>query len=336
MTAQLARKIHLLLATCRPACCNCSTCRRMVQTTAAMFNFLLKMALRSRPPTRAELASAEVLVTTAPLLGSTLYSLPRLQWAQLTFAGVEKLMQFYQPDKPAPPFAVTRMASTAFSRELAEWVLAAVLGHERGFGRLWAAQRRRAWTQSTYTYRPVSELTIGVLGTGQMGREVGLLFKKLGCTVNGLSRTEKTADDAFDNMFTSDHLSEFLRSADYLCSVLPSTPSTRHLLTAARLADLPRRPVLVNAGRGDLITERELVAALRVGSLSGAVLDVFENRAAAGRTANSGTWSRWVTISPHVANLSRPELVCAAFLENLERFTGGRPLLHRVEWDRGY
>ncbi|XP_043195386.1 glyoxylate/hydroxypyruvate reductase A-like isoform X2 [Amphibalanus amphitrite] len=243
-------------------------------------------------------------------------------------------MQFYQPEKPAPPFAVTRMASTAFSRELAEWVLAAVLGHERGFGRLWAAQRRRAWTQSTYTYRPVSELTIGVLGTGQMGREVGLLFKKLGCTVNGLSRTEKPADDAFDNMFTSDHLSEFLRSADYLCSVLPSTPSTRHLLTAARLADLPRRPVLVNAGRGDLITERELVAALRVGSLSGAVLDVFETEPL---PADSELWDmEQVTISPHVANLSRPELVCAAFLENLERFTGGRPLLHRVEWDRGY
>ena len=75
---------------------------------------------------------------------------------------------------------------------------------------------------------------------------------------------------------TIQQLPEFLRSADYLCNLLPSTPETRHLLTSELLSDLPRRPVLVNAGRGDLVAEPVLVAALRSGALSAAVLDVFE------------------------------------------------------------
>ena len=66
---------------------------------------------------------------------------------------------------------MTRFASEAFGRELAEWVLAAVLSQERGFRRLWAEQRRRSWCQSGYSYRPLGELTVGVMGTGQMGSQ---------------------------------------------------------------------------------------------------------------------------------------------------------------------
>ena len=81
------------------------------------------------------------------------------------------LLTGYSFRQPAPSFSVTRLASTAFSRELAEWVLAAVLGHERGFRRMWAAQQQHRWTGDGYTYRPMSTLTIGVLGTGQMGTQ---------------------------------------------------------------------------------------------------------------------------------------------------------------------
>ncbi|XP_037081805.1 glyoxylate/hydroxypyruvate reductase A-like [Pollicipes pollicipes] len=281
-----------------------------------------------------ELQKAEVLLTTPGLLGSRLYSVPKLQWAQMTFAGINELLEQYQPDEPEPPFAITRFASAKFGRELAEWVLAAVLCHERGFQRLWEAQRQHRWAQRGHMYRPLSQLTIGVLGTGQMGYQAGLLFKQLGCRVHGLARTEKAPDEIFDKMFTSGQLGELMQSADYVCNLLPSTPATRGLLSPAVLGQLRGGPVLVNAGRGDLVREADLVEALRAGQLSGAVLDVFETEPL---PADSPLWDmEQVTISPHVGNISRLDEVGRTFLDNLERHLAGRPLLHRLDWRRGY
>ena len=132
----------------------------------------------------------------------------------------------------------------------------------------------------------------------------------------------------------SDDADAVVRRSDVLLAALPSTPATRGLLDGGRLERCERRPLFLNVGRGDVVSEASVLAALNAGKIREAVLDVFVDEPL---PASSPLWAHdGVRITPHVAALSTPRDVASVFAENLDRFLGGRELLYGVDWAKGY
>lgn len=164
-----------------------------------------------------------------------------------------------------------------------------------------------------------------------------------------MRRTAKPAKTAKRDLETFTEVEKLLAAGpvDYLVCLLPSTGKTQKLLSAAILRDgrvaqreaagdaqLPPAPVLLNAGRGDLIDEDEILLALDEGLLSGAVLDVF---AAEPLRPDSPLWQHPdVVITPHIAMLSFGDDVIKVFYDNLARLDSGKDLLYVANWEEGY
>ena len=137
-----------------------------------------------------------------------------------------------------------------------------------------------------------------------------------------------------DVYFHGDSRVAFATDLDYLISVMPATAVTRHLVDAGLLGALPPRAVFINPGRGGVVDEPALAAALTDGRLAGAVLDVFQQEPLPPghvfwRTPN-------LLITSHTAALSVPEDIAPVFIENYRRLLRGEPLLYQVDFDLGY
>ena len=116
--------------------------------------------------------------------------------------------------------------------------------------------------------------------------------------------------------------------------MLPNTAGTRHIVDAVLLSQLPPHAVFINAGRGRTVDEAALAAALKNGSLAGAVLDVFEEEPL---PAGHFFWQTPnLLITGHTAALSWPAEIAALFLRNYRRYRRGQSPLYPVDFERGY
>ena len=139
-------------------------------------------------------------------------------------------------------------------------------------------------------------------------------------------------------MVKTEELANVLRETDLLIISLPGTAETYHLMNEEMFAAIQPGAYLVNIGRGSVIDEEALIAALKDGKLAGAALDVLETEPPA---ADSPLWDTPnLLLTPHVAgNLTmaytrrrNTEMFC----EDLKRFAKGEPLMHEVDRKRGY
>jgi phosphoglycerate dehydrogenase-like enzyme len=272
---------------------------------------------------RGALAGARVVLADpgliAPLVDD---AAPELEWLQSTWAGVNALMSQSQ----RRDYACTRMAG-CFGPLMAEWAVGWIIASERRFLHMAEAQRSATWAHSELMgYRPLADLTLGVLGGGgNIGRCVAATAAALGMRTVSFGR--------------GDDLALFLAECDVVMNLLPSTPATRNLLGGGVLRHCAmRRPLLLNGGRGDVVNEHDLLHALEARWLREVVLDVF---AAEPLPPSSALWAHpAVVVSPHTAARSLPVDVARLFGENLERWlapTGaGKPLAFLVDWEKGY
>jgi phosphoglycerate dehydrogenase-like enzyme len=151
--------------------------------------------------------------------------------------------------------------------------------------------------------------------------------------VHGYTRSSETSADV-DAYFHGDGRLAFARDLDYLVSVMPNTPATRHLVDSALLAALPARAVVINPGRGSAVDEAALAAALRTDRIAGAVLDVFEREPL---PADHEFWTLPnVLITSHTAALSLPQDIAPVFVDNYRRYAAGTPLRYVVSFSDGY
>ena len=178
-----------------------------------------------------------------------------------------------------------------------------------------------------------AERTVGILGLGELGLAVAAMLGGLGFDLRGWSRRERTAAGiaAFSG---EDGLAKVLQSSEILVTLLPATPATEGLLDARRLAMLPEGARLINPGRGSLIDDDALLAALDAGRLGHATLDVFREEPL---PPEHPFWAHpKVTVTPHVASETRPETAAEAIARNVRRGEDGRPLLNVVDRVNGY
>jgi len=256
----------------------------------------------------------------------------RLRWVHALSAGVEKILT---PELIESPVPLTN-GRAVFGPALAEFALAAIFFFAKDLRRLVRNQEARRWEQFDVTL--VRGQSLGVIGYGGIGQETGHLAHALGMQVMALRRrTERSKDDPdLDRVFAPGQLHEMLGLSDYVLVSTPLTDETRGMLGAAELNAMKSSAVIVNVGRGPLIVESALIAALREKRIRGAALDVFDTEPLP--EGHPFYQLDNVLLSPHSADhtVGWLDLAVERFLELFEGFRCGQPLDHVVDKKAGY
>jgi len=248
-------------------------------------------------------------------------------------AGVDHLMA----DPGLPDAPVVRMVDPDLTERMTEWVVWQCLDWLRQGGVYRAQQAARQWIDDRD--QPAAKaLRVGIMGLGVLGLDAIGALRRLRFDVAGWSRSPKTIEGV-PCFAGAEGLGSFLERTDILVVLLPLTDETRGLLNGALFARLARNgplggPVLLNAGRGGLQVEADILRALEAGILKGASLDVFEEEPL---PEASPLWSHpAVTVTPHNAAMSHPDAMAAAIVGQIRDFEAGRPLRNVVDRQRGY
>lgn len=263
------------------------------------------------------------------LLRQVMPALTAVRWVQSTWTGVEPLL-----DPALCRDYILTNARGVFGGQMSEYVFAYLLARERKVFEKRASQDAVRWDAT-----PPGRLRgkqIGLLGVGTIGAALARTAKHFGMHVKGYTRaSEDSADvDEYFHGPLADVAPAFASDLDYLVSVMPGTAATRHLIGRALLRALPPRAVFVNPGRGGVVDEAALAAALQEGRLAGAVLDVFETEPL---PADHVFWRMPnVVITSHTAALSAPPDIAPIFIDNYRRLLRGESLQYRVDFERGY
>ena len=260
--------------------------------------------------------------------------LPGLRWIQVWSAGVNTLRA--DPGVMAAKYAITT-TSGSHAIPMGEQILGYMTAFARGLHRAIRLQSRGIWDDNPW--KQLSELhgrTVLILGAGAIGSHTARLCLAFGMEVIGVRRHPQDSADPGYPVFPVSELDRLLPRADYLVNALPLTPQTRNLIDEAAIGRMKPGAVFINIGRGKTVDEPALIEALRNGHLGGAGLDVFAEEPLPG---DSPFWTMEnVIITRHYAG-STPNYEDRAmelFLENLERYTTGKPLRNLVDRDRGY
>jgi glyoxylate/hydroxypyruvate reductase A len=248
-------------------------------------------------------------------------------------AGVDHLMNY--PDLPEVP--IVRVAQDDLTHRMSEYVVMHCLMHLRDQHRFDADQRAKRW-QPDRAPPIAGDVRVGIMGFGVLGQDAARKLKVMGFDVAGWSRTAKSVD-GFETYAGEDGLSAFLARTDILVSLIPLTPDTRGVLNRSLFEKLAHDgrlggPVLINAGRGKLQVETDILACLDDGTLKAATLDVFEVEPL---PQDSPLWTHpRVTISPHNAATSEPEATARYIADQIGRYEAGEPFENTVDRTRGY
>jgi glyoxylate/hydroxypyruvate reductase A len=236
------------------------------------------------------------------------------------WAGVEKIVGNTTLTQP-----LCRMVDDGLRQGMVEWVVGHVLRAHLGMDR-YVREKPRCWEQHVPPL--ATDRSVTVLGLGELGSAAATALAQLGFRVTGWSRSPRDVA-GIRCLAGADSLPQALASAEILVGLLPQTPETIDLLNAERLALLPKGSFIVNAGRGTLIVDDALVAALDSGQVAQATLDVFRTEPV---PQDHPFWSHpAVTISPHIAAATRASTAAEKIAENVVRAESGQPLLHVVD-----
>ncbi|MDB5605764.1 MAG: glyoxylate/hydroxypyruvate reductase [Bradyrhizobium sp.] len=247
-------------------------------------------------------------------------------------AGVDALMA----DPSLPKVPLVRVAVGDLTHRMTEYVVLHVLMHHRQELYLRACQREKRWEPRSQW--PASAISVGMLGLGTLGSDAAEALKHLGFRVSGWSRSRKEIE-GIECFHGKAQLDAFLQRTDILVCLLPLTPDTRHILNRELFSRLNRNgpmgaPVLINAGRGGLQAEADILECLGDGTLGAASLDVFASEPL---PAASPFWTHpRVILTPHNAADTDPDEISKYVARQIERFEAGSALENVVDSSRGY
>lgn len=253
--------------------------------------------------------------------------LPALEVIFSTGAGVDHILRCASLPKHVP---IVRLDDVMLKNEMSEFVLLQVLSHHRNMHLYQAQQRKRLWRQ--HLQQPAHETCVGIMGLGTLGRHCAITLRQLNFQVKGWSYSKKSC--AGVTCYGHNELSDFLQGLDILVCLLPLTPQTRGIVNADVFQQLPQGAAFVNVGRGDLIVEADILAALASGQLSHAYLDVFSNEPLA---ASHVFWQHeQITVTPHIASQTWPPTSAQHVIDNIVRYERGEPMQPIYDYDKGY
>ncbi len=249
-----------------------------------------------------------------------------LKWFQTMWAGTEEYSGFL------PQGALFTSSSGSNSRSVAEHMLTSLLAVCRRLPAYLDSQRSHVWKDEG-PMKTILGGTVLVAGAGHVGSDFAKLCQGLGAKTIGLKRTVSGPVEGFDQVQAMDQLDALLPQADVVALVLPHSPQTAGLMDAQRIALMKDDAVLISAGRGSVLDQEALAAAMRGGKLWGAALDVATPEPL---PSESPLWDvPNLLLTPHVAGGMRLEITrrrCVEMAqENLRRYLAGEALVNLVK-----
>lgn len=225
---------------------------------------------------------------------------------------------------------VTRVKDDYLNYDLSYFVLNALLNYLRDMPLYFQHQEEKIWDRQAYQ-RP-EDVTVGILGFGNIGQAIGKLLLKNDFKVLGWSRSKKDVEGI--ETFKEDELNTFLSKSNVLVCMLPHTPETEDILNQELFQELPKGTYLINVGRGAHLQEEDFLEALANGQLSGAALDVFKTEPL---PKEHVFWNHdKITITPHTASITNPATIVPKMVENFQRMQNNEPLKDEVDLEKGY
>lgn len=247
-------------------------------------------------------------------------------------AGVDHVLS----DPGLPEVPVVRVVDHSLTQPMVEYVVWRVLDHHRQ-GLLYRVQKdKKIWNQPTQSR--AEDVSVGIMGLGNLGLAAAKVLKAVGYKISGWSRTAKKAE-GIETFSGEDGLGAFLEKTDILVVLLPLTPDTTGIITYDLLRKLRRRnaiggAVLINAGRGRLQKDADILRAVEDGTLKEATLDVFEEEPL---PKSSPLWAHpKIFMTPHSAADSDPSILAPSMLAQMDAYDSGKPLRNVVDRKAGY
>ena len=284
----------------------------------------------------AEIPDTEIAITWS-IRPEQIKAAKKLRWIHSPAAAVHQLMF---PELVNSDIVLTN-AREVHGPVVAEHVMALIFALAKKIPGSVRLQEKHVWGQQILwdelpRVREVAGATLGLIGLGSIGRGVAKSAKALGMRVIAAREHPEKGSEGADAIFGPAQIDEVLRQADYLVLAAPVTNSTKAIANSERLALMKPDTCLINVGRGPVVDEVALAAALREKKIGGAALDVFPKEPLA---ADSPLWDvPNLLITPHTAALTDKlwERHYALFAENLRRYLNGQPLLAVVDKRKGY
>jgi phosphoglycerate dehydrogenase-like enzyme len=283
---------------------------------------------------RKDKPSAEQMARTEALMAYTvppglLPAMPKLRWAQAMTAGVEGWVAL--PDLPAN--LMLTCARGTHREAMPENIIGALFYVAKPYAAAVENQKRGKWVHSVA--QPLTGKTLGILGLGAIGQDVARIAAGFGMRVIGTRRRPQPMAHVAE-VLPASRTPEVLAQSDFLLLLLPATAETDNFINAERLAMMKPGAWLLNFGRGHLIKDDDLVAAVKAKKIAGAMLDVFRQEPL---PAGHPFWTtEGILVLPHIGgpHPQRDKFVARLFVDNLGRFLDGKPLKEVVDRSAGY
>jgi len=283
---------------------------------------------RKDKPSTEQLARTHALMAPAVPPG-LLPAMPRLRWAQAMTAGVEGWLAL--PDLPKT--ITLTCARGTHTESMPENIMAGLFYAAKPYAAAAANQKAGKWVHTVA--QPLNGKTLGILGLGAIGAEVARMASAFGIRVIGTKRRPEKIPHVAE-VLPPERTKDVLERSDFVLLLLPATPDTNELIDAERLGWMKPTAWLLNFGRGHLIKDADLIAAVKARKIAGAILDVFRQEPL---PAEHPFWStEGIVVLPHIGgpHPQRDRFVARLFAENLGRFLDGKPLKEVVDRQAGY
>jgi phosphoglycerate dehydrogenase-like enzyme len=307
---------------------NTATYLEAIKAAGLADRVVLDTLPRKDKPSAEQLARTEALM--APVVPpGVLPAMPKLRWAQAMTAGVEGWLAL--PDLPKS-LALTCARGT-HTESMPENIMSALFYVAKPIAIAAANKQAGKWVHTVA--QPLTGKTLGILGLGAVGQEVARMAKAFGMKVIGTKRRPAAMANV-DEVLPPDRTDDVLARADFLLLLLPATPTTDNFINTTRLSKMKPTAWLLNFGRGHLINDDDLIAAVKAKTIAGAVLDVFRQEPL---PAGHPFWKTdGILVLPHIGgpHPQRDRFVAKLFVDNLGRFLDGKPLKETVDRTVGY
>ena len=243
------------------------------------------------------------------------------------FAGVEKTLLNKTIRQP-----LVRLIDAEMTECMAEWCVAHVFRYHLDLDKFIKPEKKE-WITCNKERLLANQVHIGILGLGTLGAATANKFKKLDFKVAGWSANKKEISGV-NSLVGQDGLRKILSTSDYLILLLPLTERTKTIINSASLKFVKNGAILINAGRGGLIEDNDLLKALDVGKISGCTLDVFNEEPL---PQEHPFWlHEKVTVTPHISAPTRLKSSIKSILANISRIKEGLQPIGLVEKERFY
>lgn len=283
---------------------------------------------RKEKPSADQMARTEVLMAYGVPPG-LLPAMPKLRWAQAMTAGVEGWIAL-----PDLPVRLTLTCARGTHREsMPENIIGALFYVAKPYAAAVENQKHGRWVAGAA--QPLTGKTLGILGLGAVGQEVARIATALGMRVIGTRRRPEPMINVAE-VLPPERTPEVLAQSEFLLLLLPATPETDNFINAERLGMMKPGAWLLNFGRGHLIKDDDLIAAVKARKIAGAMLDVYRQEPL---PADHPFWTtEGIIVLPHIGgpHPQRDRFVARLLVDNLGRFLEGKPLKEVVDRKAGY